>query len=364
MLHIILMVLKILGILILGILGLGLCVGLLVLLCPIRYYLEGSIYGKPKGHIRISWLFRMVCATVSYQGSQLAFKLCIFGIQLKRRKKRDSSASLKDEKKEQSVKMQQREEDEKKGSKSEIEVKGVQEKKEIKFEREVEIVQQRKEGKREEGKIQQIEEREDDLQQIKEYEKEIEENDIEITKSNRKDWWQLFQRIVGIIKNISVKIKEVLTKIKNSFYKIRETFLAIRTGIQNFFVFLGNLNKKRQAIVAFIREEKNKQAFRYTGGKLFQLLRHVLPGKVTLKLHYGFSDPAITGILTGMIFMFYPKSAEKFQLMPDFENRVLEGEITVKGRVRLIKVGWIFLSIYFHKECNRIIKMILKHEII
>ena len=99
---------------------------------------------------------------------------------------------------------------------------------------------------------------------------------------------------------------------------------------------------------------------RYTKGKLFRILCHVLPGRVTLRLHYGFEDPATTGMLTGMIFMLYPKSAERFQLMPDFEKRVLEGELTIKGRVQLIRVLWNLFSIYSHKECKRIIKMVLK----
>ena len=193
-------------------------------------------------------------------------------------------------------------------------------------------------------------------------EEELQQIESKKTVKRKKDWQQLFVQIISGIKNIPIKIKEILNKIISILVKIKKAFFTIKTKLQELPELLRNLNKKRQAILTFIRDEKNKEAFRYSKGKLFQLLCHVLPGKVTLKLHYGFSDPAVTGILTGMISMFYPESAEKLELMPDFEKRVLEGEVAVKGRVRLIKVCWILLSIYFHKECNRVIKMIIKRK--
>ena len=86
MLHIILMILKILGILILCVLGLVLCVGLLVLFCPVRYHLEGSLYGKPEGNVRVTWLLHLVNVLFSYKENQIEFKLCIFGIPLGKKK--------------------------------------------------------------------------------------------------------------------------------------------------------------------------------------------------------------------------------------------------------------------------------------
>ncbi len=319
MLHIILMILKILGILILSILGLGLCIGLLVLFCPIRYYLEGSIYGKPNGHMRISWLFRLICMTLSYQEDRFAWKLCIFGIRLRKPKKKNLLF----------------------GSRKKI-----QKRREKKEKKQIEEKTNEKE--------QVIEEKINKKEQI------IEEKNSQKTEDKENKEEKISQIKEKKVESIPIKIKGILNKVKNIFTKIREILFAIKTGIPKVITMLRSVHKKKQMVLAFIKEEKNKEAFRYAKGNLFQLLCHVLPGKVTIKLHYGFSDPAITGILTGMIFMFYPKSAEKFQLMPDFEKQVLEGELTIKGRVRLIKVLWLLFSIYFHKECNRIIKMMLK----
>ncbi|MCX4267651.1 MAG: DUF2953 domain-containing protein [Lachnospiraceae bacterium] len=409
MLHIILMVLKILGILILGILGLGLCIGLLVLFCPIRYRFESSLYGKPEGHIQVSWLLRLICVTISYQESRFAYKLCIFGIPLRKRKRKEQQVSLETENEEKKKKFlflrKQREKlrifknlaykkpkqkkSKQQKERQEIEKEALQLKtesriEELQYQTEIETeeeLEQQTESKIDKEELEQQTESKIDKEELEHQaeskiekeelqqhqaeariEEELQQIESKKTVKRKKDWQQLFVQIISGIKNIPIKIKEILNKIISILVKIKKAFFTIKTKLQELPELLRNLNKKRQAILTFIRDEKNKEAFRYSKGKLFQLLYHVLPGKVTLKLHYGFSDPAVTGILTGMISMFYPESAEKLELMPDFEKRVLEGEVAVKGRVRLIKVCWILLSIYFHKECNRVIKMIIKRK--
>lgn len=411
MLHIILMILKILGILILSILGLALFIGLLVLFCPIRYYLEGSIYGKPDGQVRISWLLRLIHATISYKENRVACKICIFGIRLKKKKRKKEAQKkfqfFKNRRKNQVSKKEQEIKETEQAAK-ETEKKAEQEVKEAKKETEQAAKETREEAKlaakendknQEQAEILQKTELEKDEEKARQKEKEHKnenenehknenenenenknENKNEEKNENREKTKQI-NRKKDETKKLPIKIKEIFTKIKEILFKIKEFLIkikeflikikgipnkiknflsAIKAKIQEFLALLKNLNKKKQTALAFIRDEKNKIAFRYAGGKLFRLLCYVLPRKVTLKLHYGFEDPATTGILTGMIFMFYPKSAEKFQLMPDFEKQVLEGEVVIKGRVRLIRVLCTAISIYFHKECNRIIKMILK----
>lgn len=404
MLHIILMILKILGILILIILGLLLCIGLLVLFCPVRYYLEGSVYGKPKGYVRVSWLLRFISATFSYNEKRFECKICILGILLKKKKKAsqaEAKAESKVEKKRfhffAKRKKDQRVEEKKAGKeigqtaeeadkkptealekeKGESEANQKKSKKDIRKEEKKEKekqAQQEKTNQKERKEVQQEETNRKEIEEIQQKKAdrkeagEAEQKILQIEEQaetpqetgKQKNGWQLFKNLISGIKNIPVKIKGIFTKIKEIFTKITDILSEIKAKIQKFLAFLCDLYKKEQTVLAFIRDEKNKMAFRYARGKLFKLFCYVLPRKVTLKLHYGFEDPAATGMLTGMIFMFYPESAEKFQLMPDFEKQVLEGELTIKGRVRLIRVLCTLISIYFHKECNRIIKMILK----
>ena len=67
MLPILLMILKILGIVILVVLGLIAAVLFLVLLAPVRYGVSGSYYGKPQGTVKITWLFHALSVKVTYE---------------------------------------------------------------------------------------------------------------------------------------------------------------------------------------------------------------------------------------------------------------------------------------------------------
>lgn len=67
MLNIILCLLKIIGILILVILGLIVTILLLVLLVPVRYRIWVSYHDKPKGSVQVGWLFRLISLFVTYE---------------------------------------------------------------------------------------------------------------------------------------------------------------------------------------------------------------------------------------------------------------------------------------------------------
>ena len=88
MLHILLFILKIIGILLLSILGLILLILALVLLVPVRYraglrmrtIADYSVDGK------VSWLFGLICLTGGYDGEQVKLDIRIFGHSLLHKK--------------------------------------------------------------------------------------------------------------------------------------------------------------------------------------------------------------------------------------------------------------------------------------
>lgn len=59
--------LRIGGLVLLGILGLLFLVLLLVLFVPVRYRIQGSFYGEPKGWAGVSWLCRVLCVKAVYE---------------------------------------------------------------------------------------------------------------------------------------------------------------------------------------------------------------------------------------------------------------------------------------------------------
>lgn len=86
MLHIILFILKILGLLALIVLGLAFAAVLLMLLVPVRYQAKGSYYGKWKGNVKFSWLLHILSVTVSYE-EDITAAIRLFGFRILRPKK-------------------------------------------------------------------------------------------------------------------------------------------------------------------------------------------------------------------------------------------------------------------------------------
>ena len=80
MVHILLMILKIIGILLLIILAIALVLVLAVLFVPLRYRLKADYHGTPRGYARVSWLLSLLTYRAEYGQSGLVQKVRICGI--------------------------------------------------------------------------------------------------------------------------------------------------------------------------------------------------------------------------------------------------------------------------------------------
>lgn len=86
MLHIILGILKIIGVLLLVILLLILLLLSFLLFSPVRYGMSGEFYEEVRGEVRVSWLFRIFSVSASFMGKNVKYSIKIFGFPLGRKK--------------------------------------------------------------------------------------------------------------------------------------------------------------------------------------------------------------------------------------------------------------------------------------
>lgn len=143
---------------------------------------------------------------------------------------------------------------------------------------------------------------------------------------------KFLKRILSIIKNIRYTISKICDKIKHIVKNIRY-YLAI------------------------IKSDAFKRAFGVCKGQVWKLLYSIRPRKIRGSILIGTGDPASTGQVFAIYGILYPLLGEQIAVTPDFERKVLEGELFVKGKVTvfwLVKAAWI---IYFNKDLRRIIKM-------
>lgn len=129
--------------------------------------------------------------------------------------------------------------------------------------------------------------------------------------------------------------------------KISEKIKRVRLTFHN---ICANIKEWR----SFFALETTKAAFRFLLGKGKGLLHHILPRKIRGKLIFGFEDPALTGQVLGVAAIFYSFYQDKFLLTPVFDRQILEGEITLSGRIYGVYLLWTAWQIYKNQDVRKV----------
>ena len=134
------------------------------------------------------------------------------------------------------------------------------------------------------------------------------------------------------------------TKEKKKFdiAKIKETILKIK--------------EKKTLVTEFIQNEANRHTIAGIFGTIKKVILHILPVKVQGTVVYGSGDPASTGKTFAILGILYAKYGESLTVLPDFEEKCLEADIKIKGRIRLGVMAWYVISFVLKKETRAFIK--------
>lgn len=110
------------------------------------------------------------------------------------------------------------------------------------------------------------------------------------------------------------------------------------------------------AIWSWIQNEENKQMIRLIKRQIFGIVRHILPGEISGRIKFGFDDPFKTGQILTYISPFYGFYAKKLEVIPVFEESVLEGEVRLKGRIRIGTIVAKAVRLLFNKNIRKTIR--------
>ena len=86
------------------------------------------------------------------------------------------------------------------------------------------------------------------------------------------------------------------------------------------------------------------------------LLRHILPRKASGYVVFGFDDPYTTGQVLAAASLFYAWYGQNIELIPMFEEPALEGELKLKGRIRMGTLLWCGLRVFLNKNFRVLLK--------
>lgn len=316
MLHILLTILKVIGIIILVLISLVILIIAAILFVPIRYSIDAIYDRKVKNldfKIKITYLLHLISVKYIYKDDGLSIK--IFGIKTHFF---DKETKAMEEKINKETKMFEKMSSEIKDNMTEM----------------PEVYEQ----------LKKIDEERDRLaENVNKKEENIENNNKDNdTEENTEEFIKVEKQ--NIFLRIYSKIKAIIIKIKYRFIKFCDTIKKI----------CKNVNDLKE----FISDDNTKEAFGFLKKETLILLKHIRPRRIKGYVHFGFDDPSYTGNLLGLIYMILRGSPKEFRINPDFENKVFDGEIHAKGRVQCYLL--LIIGIRLYKNDN--LKLLLERR--
>ena len=329
MLHIILFILKIIGIVLLCIIGILLLVAACVLFVPVRYRIrltreEGEDKPPVVVYIKATWLLHLVNVLVRYP-AELVVRVRIFVFTL--------------------FKIPQKEKNEDKAS---AERKRNAKKKSAKGKKQAAETEKTIAGERKGTESSAVTE-EDTLSEGSGEGSAQSTTDQEVTREK---------------KSLFGKIRQIFTKIRQIIERIEELFENIQYTIRKFCDKIKAVSDNIQYYREVLDSVPFRQSVALCTRELGWVLKKLKPDKFEADFIVGMEDPATTGEILAIYGMLYPLIGQHVRVVGDFDcgKTHIEGQLYIRGRIRAITLIRTAVRIYFNKDIKKLIKMFKKEE--
>ena len=336
MLPIILFILKLIGILLLVVLGLFLLVLLSVLLVPLRYRGQGSWYGKPAGEFRCSWFLHLVSLLVRYEGEP-EIVLRLFGFRLFKEKGRRAEEEFEEA------------------------AEGILK------EGEAILTQEAGETPAGQALLRDEEEARESRRPLRDPKEEPAEEPNEQAERARPEEYDgdlaLSSQEIGGDGGAAEGPEGASDRPTGRFARLKARLLALPGRLRTIF---GQLRQKYQqasdawqAGSEFLADEENRKTLKLMKRQAVKVLRHLRPTRLEGRIRFGLEDPYLMGQILSAAALLYPLYGASFTVTPDFEEKIVEGELKIRGRIRLGTLLAAALRILINPNFRRQLKKFL-----
>lgn len=321
MLHILLIILKIIGIIIVVILGLLLLLLAVLFGVPVRYRMEGTLDKDLKqsgGMGCVTWLLHLIRIDLVFQEQKFNWRCRIAWKSLGS-----------EEEKEKPYEENQKDESEKTESKK---------------------IREKTHGNPEKEKKKETTEKNpepsgsSEMAEEDKKEKNYSKND---KKSQTNPEKTTTEEVDSTRKN----------KDSGRFSKIKYTIQGICDKIKHIGEKAGNTAEKaadiKDRIVKELEDPVHQKAFTKVKKEIGKLFRRWKPKELKGLIHFGFEDPYHTGQALAVLSIIYPFIGENLSVDPDFEQRILEGDIKVAGRIAMMPLVCLLWNLVWSKAVRQ-----------
>ena len=325
MIHILFMILKALGILLLVLLFLVLLIVCTVLFLPFCYRAqvlkeeEGFACVKASG--RVSWLFGAVALTASYEEQKPEAQILLFGASLETWKRRL-----------------------KKIRRGEASVPRTEENEtENALEAEKTAEQKAPDQKEKQQKV------------TVQKEQPEQEQEPDAPKKS------ILERFFGRIEYLPEKLLNLASRLLQTAFRLLELPFRLLEKLEQKIQAGRRLKRKWESVKKFFRSKMFREALLHAKKEVLYFLKKAAPKKVTGTVRFGFNDPALTGETLGILGMIYGKLPKDLSIQPDFEQEILQGDVRMKGSIQAVTAAGIALRLFRDQNLRKTIRH-FKHK--
>lgn len=325
MIHILFMILKALGILLLVLLFLVLLIVCTVLFLPFCYRAqvlkeeEGFACVKASG--RVSWLFGAVALTASYEEQKPEAQILLFGASLETWKRRL-----------------------KKIRRGEASVPRTEENEtENALEAEKTAEQKAPDQKEKQQKV------------TAQKEQPEQEQEPDAPKKS------ILERFFGRIEYLPEKLLNLASRLLQTAFRLLELPFRLLEKLEQKIQAGRRLKRKWESVKKFFRSKMFREALLHAKKEVLYFLKKAAPKKVTGTVRFGFNDPALTGETLGILGMIYGKLPKDLSIQPNFEQEILQGDVRMKGSFQAVTAAGIALRLFRDQNLRKTIRH-FKHK--
>lgn len=325
MIHILFMILKALGILLLVLLFLVLLIVCTVLFLPFCYRAqvlkeeEGFACVKASG--RVSWLFGAVALTASYEEQKPEAQILLFGASLETWKRRL-----------------------KKIRRGEASVPRTEENEtENALEAEKTAEQKAPDQKEKQQKV------------TAQKEQPEQEQEPDAPKKS------ILERFFGRIEYLPEKLLNLASRLLQTAFRLLELPFRLLEKLEQKIQAGRRLKRKWESVKKFFRSKMFREALLHAKKEVLYFLKKAAPKKVTGTVRFGFDDPALTGETLGILGMIYGKLPKDLSIQPDFKQEILRGDVRMKGSFQAVTAAGIALRLFRDQNLRKTIRH-FKHK--
>ena len=319
--------LKILGIILLCVIGFILVLLLLILFVPVRYRIDSSIprtdlekgfdVEKIYAKVSFSWLLHILSGGIVYPENK-QFEVRLFGIRIFPLRKKNEKADNKDNK------------DEDKPSSGVVEMSNIPESDHV-------------EAAKEEADSVETDTAE---AEVSEKEETNPSDGAVAGKESDEEASDEPRSFLDVLWNIIDKVANILETPQNVFEKIQYT--------------ISRVCGKISMIKTTVENDIFKRAFDLVKRKLLRIIKMILPDKCNIRLGLGTGDPAQTAELVGIFGAMYPFLFNKVSFEPDFDEKVIEMDAHLKGHITVFTIVYSAAVCFFNKDVKKVIRRFKK----